>query len=258
MDHLVIPDPHAVPGVPNDRFDWLGRLIVDRKPEKIICLGDFADMESLSSYDRGKKSFEGRRIIKDIEVTIDAQDRIFRPLKEYNEQRRKNKEKQYKPDFYLLGGNHDEGRIEKAVQASPELDGLITLSHLCYDTYNWCYVPYREPIVIDGIAYCHHFPTGVSGEPISGEYLARSLLMKNHMSSTVGHSHILNIAHSSRSDGKRMWGLSAGCYFEHTPEFAKDTAKFWWRGLVHKHNVVDGDYDLELLSIESIKRAYNG
>jgi hypothetical protein len=71
-DHLVIPDPHATPGVSNDRFEWAGRLVVDRQPSTIVCLGDLWDMASLSSYDKGKKSFEGRKYVNDIKVGVDA------------------------------------------------------------------------------------------------------------------------------------------------------------------------------------------
>jgi hypothetical protein len=55
MKHLFIPDVQAKEGVPFDHLDWIGRFIVDKKPDVIIQAGDFADMPSLSSYDRGKK-----------------------------------------------------------------------------------------------------------------------------------------------------------------------------------------------------------
>ena len=40
------------------------------KVDKVICMGDFASMDSMSSYDRKKKSFEGRRYKKDIEPNL--------------------------------------------------------------------------------------------------------------------------------------------------------------------------------------------
>ena len=59
--HLVVPDPHAHPDFSNIRFDWLAQLIIDLKPDHVICLGDFGDLPSLCSYDKGTKGFEGRR-----------------------------------------------------------------------------------------------------------------------------------------------------------------------------------------------------
>lgn len=256
MKHLVIGDPHATPEFDNSRFTWLGKFIVDEKPDVIICLGDMANMDSLSSYDKGKKDFENRRFSKDLEATIDAQDRLLGPLAAYNRQRKANKEKQYKPKLYMLGGNHDEGRIERVVQQHPELDGFVSIDSLRYKEFGWEYVPYRIPLFVDGIAYCHHFPSGPMGMPVGGVHLGHSLLSKNHQSSTVGHDHRLVVATETLANGKRIWGLSAGCYIDYTPKYAKDTAKAWWRGVVVKHNVSDGDYEPEFITINRLKEKY--
>jgi hypothetical protein len=60
--HLVIPDAHAMPGLDNRRFDWLGQFIIDTKPDVIVCIGDFFDMAALCKYDKGTTEAEGRRI----------------------------------------------------------------------------------------------------------------------------------------------------------------------------------------------------
>lgn len=104
MRHIVIPDVQAKPGVDPRFLKWVGRCIVDQKPEKVICIGDFADMPSLSSYDVGKKSFEGRRYKLDIEATHIAMDTLLEPIIEFNAKAKKNKEKQYHPELYLTIG----------------------------------------------------------------------------------------------------------------------------------------------------------
>ena len=73
MNLLIIPDGHAHPDYDNERFRALGKFIIKEKPEYIVCLGDLADLPSLSSYDRGTKGFEGRRYRKDVESVINAQ-----------------------------------------------------------------------------------------------------------------------------------------------------------------------------------------
>ena len=50
-------------------------------------------MESLSSYDIGKKSFEGKRYIKDVESAKEAMQCLMSPLYEFNSRAKKNKEK---------------------------------------------------------------------------------------------------------------------------------------------------------------------
>jgi hypothetical protein len=64
--HLIIPDPHASPDHNNDRALYLGELIMDIKPDLVLCMGDGPDMPSLSSYDKGKKSFQGRTYKADV------------------------------------------------------------------------------------------------------------------------------------------------------------------------------------------------
>ena len=68
MKHLIIPDTQVKRGVDLSYLEWIGKYIVDKKPDVIVQIGDFADMPSLSSYDVGKKSFEGRRYKDDIEA----------------------------------------------------------------------------------------------------------------------------------------------------------------------------------------------
>jgi hypothetical protein len=55
MKHFVLPDVQAKPGVDFTYLEKIGKYLVEKQPDKIICIGDFADMESLSSYDRGTK-----------------------------------------------------------------------------------------------------------------------------------------------------------------------------------------------------------
>ena len=71
--HLVMGDPHCTPKASNDRFLWAGRVAADYKVSHVICMGDFCCMDSLSSYDRGKKSFEGRRYQKDMSISSVAE-----------------------------------------------------------------------------------------------------------------------------------------------------------------------------------------
>ena len=59
--HLIIPDTQVKYGLDFSYLRRIGQYIIDKKPDVVVHLGDFADMESLSSYDIGKKSFEGKR-----------------------------------------------------------------------------------------------------------------------------------------------------------------------------------------------------
>src|SRR3972149_11701156 len=95
--HLVIPDCQVKPGVPLDHLEWLGKYIVAKKPDVIINIGDFADMESLSSYDVGKKAFEGRRYKNDIDIARIGMEKLLGPIKSFNALAVKNHHQQYTP-----------------------------------------------------------------------------------------------------------------------------------------------------------------
>jgi hypothetical protein len=75
--HLVIPDPHAHFQHHNKRAEWLGKLILDIKPDAVINIGDTWDMPSLSHYDKGRKGFQGRTYRADIDAGIDFNDRLW-------------------------------------------------------------------------------------------------------------------------------------------------------------------------------------
>lgn len=254
--HLVCGDPHAEPKVSNERFDLLGKFILDQRPDVIVCIGDFGDMPSLSSYDRGKKSFEGRRYRDDINAANDALARINAPVDAYNLQQAANHKVQYRPRKVMLGGNHDEARIRRATEASPELDGTISLTDIRYREHGWEYVPYLQPIEIDGIYYNHFFVSGVKGEAIGGVNPAKAIIMKQMVSCTSGHTHLLDFATASSPNGKHINGLVCGCFFEQPMAYAHATEYLWNRGLALKHNVHDGEYDFEWWSMERLKKEY--
>ena len=244
--HLVIPDSHAIYGENLRRYTWLGRLIADIKPDVVIDIGDWFDMESLCSYDKGTKGFEGRRYWKDIEAGVEAQDRLYRVLR---------KQKKKLPRFIRTLGNHEE-RINRAIDSDPVLEGTISVNDLQSKKYKWEVYPFLEPADVDGIIYQHYFTSGVMGRPIGGVNPARSLLLKQMASSTQGHSHLFDYSIVSDARGKHIHGCVVGCYFESNHSWAGPANSLYNRGVVVKRNVENGSYDLQHISLESIRKEY--
>lgn len=245
--HLVIGDSHAKPGVSNARYTMLGKLIADIRPDVVIDIGDWWDMESLSSYDKGKKSFEGRRYKKDIEAGIDAMDRVGNEI---------SKCPVYSPRLVRTLGNHED-RNKRVASLNPELDGLISDADFKSADYGWNERPFLEPYVIDGIAYCHYFASGIMGRPISGENPAASTLTRKKMSCVFGHNHVLDFATRNDATGRRMSAVSAGCFFEHSESYAgPQVNRMWDRGLVVLREVQRGEFDFEWISMAAVKKRY--
>lgn len=215
-----------------------------------MVLGDTADMSSLCSYDRGRKSFIGRTYRKDIDHHGDFQERIWNTVR---------KSKRKLPRAITLIGNHEQ-RIERAIDIQPELDGVIGYSDLQLGKFYDEVVPYEGStpgsISIDGVNYAHYMVSGISGRPISGERMAHGLVTKCLSTTVVGHSHLLDVCSRTSSSGRRLFGISAGCYQEHSPSFAGEAAKLWWRGVIVLDNVSNGSFDLRTVSLDSIRREY--
>lgn len=248
--HLVIPDPHAHPDFGNRRFDWLGKLILDVKPDVVVNLGDHFDMPSLSGYDKGTKGFEGRRYVKDISAGLDAHERMWAPIK---------KAKKKMPMRVILEGNH-EHRVKRAINASPELDGAFGFSDYQFDVYYDHVVEYEGGtpgiVEIDGVAYAHYFVSGVMGRALGGEHPAYSLLCKQFTSCTAGHLHTLDFAQRTTVSGAKIYGLMSGVFQDYHSDWAGVVNDLWWRGVILKRGVEGGEYDLTLISMDQLKKAY--
>lgn len=246
IKHFVLPDVQAKPGIDFTYLENIGKYVVAKQPDKIICIGDFADMESLSSYDRGTKSFEGRRYVKDVEAAREAMATFLNPILQYNATQKRNGKRQYKPELHLTLGNH-EHRIVRAVNDDSKLDGVLSVSDLDYEGYGWKVYPFLEVVVLDGVAYSHYFPTGVAGRPSPS---AQSQLMKKHMSCIAGHQQGLQIATGYRADGRMLTSVIAGSCYEHNEDYMGPQQNQHWRGALMLHDVKDGAFDIMPISLK--------
>lgn len=248
--HLIIPDSHAEPdnlkGDGLRRYRWLGELICDIKPDVVVDIGDWFDMASLCSYDRGTKGFEGRRYKKDIEAGVKAQDILLSTVR---------KQKKKLPRFVRTLGNH-ENRVNRAVNADAILEGTIGQSDFQSKEYKWEEYDFLKPADIDGVLYQHYFTSGVMGRPIGGVNHARSLITKQMTSCTQGHSHLFDYAIMADARGNNLHGCVVGSYFEGEHDYAGPANAMHWKGVVVKRGVENGQYDMEQISMKRIKDAY--
>ena len=252
--HLVIPDTQCKPGVPLDHLRWAGNYAAKKKPDVITMIGDFADMESLSSYDVGKKSFEGRRYAKDVEVAREAMSLLVSPIRAEQERLRSNKEKIWRPELYLTLGNHED-RITRAVDSDPKLDGVLKIEDLGYDYFGWKVIPYLEPIVVDGVSYCHYFTSGVLGRSVTS---AQQLLNKKHMSCVMGHVQGRQIAYGVRADGSQITAIFVGGFYQHDEHYMRWQGNAQtWRGVWMLHQVDNGSFDEMPVSMNFLRNKYD-
>lgn len=255
VDHLIISDAHAHPDNTLDRFKWLGNYILEHKPAVIICLGDFADMPSLCSYDKGTRGFEGRRYHRDRHAVLRAMTALLKPMREDNEWRKIGKKKQYKPKMVMCLGNH-ENRINRAIENDAMLEGTLSIKDLGYEKAGWEVHPFLDVVNVDGINYSHYFISGVMGRPISGVHPAASIISKQLVSCTAGHAHVYDHTVRTNAQNEKIHGLVAGVFDDNEHDYAGRANDLWWRGIIHKRNVKNGSYDLEMISMETLEAQY--
>lgn len=251
---LVIPDTQCKQGVPFDHIGWIAQYICEKRPDVVVQIGDWADMPSLSSYDLGKKQFEGRRYRKDIEASIEAMHILLDPLRNLQKQQRKNKKQVYNPRLVMTTGNHDYERINRAVNNDAKLDGVLSISDLKYEEFGWEVYPFLDVVTINGIAFSHYFPTGTAGRPAS---TANAQLGKQHMSCIAGHQQGLQIATGKRADGTLLTSIIAGSFYLHDEEYMGPQGNNHWRGALMLHNCENGQFDLNLLPMKYLKEKYS-
>ncbi len=255
--HIVFGDAHANIVHKNTRFEYGSALIMERKPDVILSIGDFADMPSLCTHDDGTKSAIGRLYQDDIDIAVNAQDLLFSGIEQYNKKQRQYGKKTYQPLKCLTLGNH-ENRINRFVEQHPKFEGKISINDLQYKQHGWVEIPYTDVKEINGVYYTHH-GCNKMGFAMSGIHLARNLVKEYHKSITVGHSHLLQQHSESTADGGKLFGLVAGCYLDNDQyeRYAgQHNNETWWRGVILKHFYGIGEYDIELISMERLRRLY--
>jgi hypothetical protein len=245
--HMVIPDVQAKPNVAHDHMEWVANYALEKRPDVIINIGDWADMPSLSLYDKGKKCYEGRRYVKDIDAANYSLDRFERVLEEHN---RANPEDPYNPRKVLTLGNH-EYRIIRACELDAALDGKLTINDLDFARRGWECHDFLEVVEIDRIQYSHYFISGAMGRPVSS---AAALLKARGGSATMGHVQRMDVAYHPQT---QQIGLFAGVCYQHDEAYLGPQGNSCPRQILLKHEVENGRYDLMAVSLRFLQKRYS-
>jgi len=251
--HAVIPDCQVKPGQDYSFLRWVGNYLAEKKPDVIVQIGDFADMQSLSSYDVGKKSFEGRRYKEDVAASKEAMLTLMDPIVSKMLTLQLNHKKRWNPELHLTLGNH-ENRINKATENDPKLDGTLSVNDLSYGSYGFIVHDFLHPVILDGVAYAHYFVSGGLGRPVTS---ARNLVLSKHQSCVMGHNQNWDIHRAVRADGKGVIGLFAGSCYMHNEDYLGPQGNHYNRGIWMLYEVNEGDFHPLHISLNFLKKRYD-
>ena len=241
--HLFIGDTQVKPGVPLDHIEALGRFIAERRPSVIIHAGDNWDMPSLSAYDEGKISMEGRRY----EMDIDAGNEAIKILDDAI-----GRVKGYDPELYFLIGNHEQ-RIQRYVQENPKLEGFMGFDDFELD--NWDVIPFLDILNVDGIHYSHYFSNPFTGRAYGGSVINK--LSKLKFSFAMGHVQKMEHHKEFLNNGTTISGLVNGAFYMHDEDYKGPQGNHHWRGVCMLNGVNNGDYDIETIRLDYLLAKYH-
>ncbi len=242
--HVVISDCQVSPGVDTSYLEWIGKYIAYVKPQRIICLGDFADMKSLYNYK--KESFDSEEYKADVKSAKDAMAILMKPILE------EIAKTEWKPSLDLTLGNH-EHRITKVAKADKKIGSFISVDDLEYEKYGWTVHDFLVPVTLDGIAYCHYFTATNMGAPIPS---AKNLVDRKHMSCVMGHRQHYETHRASRPDGTTIVGLLAGSSYVHDEDYLGPQNNDYSRQIWVLNNIDRGSFTPVPIELKQLKRVY--
>ena len=242
---LIIGDTQAKPNVDLSYMKWIGKYIFEKRPDVVVHIGDAYDFESLSSYDKGKKSFEGRRLKADIEAGNKSMELLLGEFKKDG----------YNPRMVFCMGNH-EGRFDRLADNMPELDGFVGTDTLPLAEMGWEVYSFLKPAVIEDIYFVHYLANPFTGKPYGGNAMNQLKTVGN--SFVVGHKQCLDVAIRPTLNGKHQIGIINGAAYDFHEAYKGETGNNHFRGITMLHEVKDGFGLPMFISLDYLKSRYEG
>jgi len=254
--HYIIPDCQIRRGDVTDHLEWIAADIVRRKPDVIVCIGDFYDLPSLSKHSGpGSAEKDGARLLADIEAGNAAMKRLTDPIHAEIGRLKRRRQRQWNPRMVFCEGNH-EYRAARFAKEDVRLEGVVG-THLCnVEAFGWERHAFLEPVEIDGIHYAHYWQSSHSAKPIGGNIDNR--LNKLGFSFVAGHEQGKRYSDRPLPNGRTLHGIVAGSCYLGTEDYRGPQATNEWRGVVVLHDVKNGDCDPMFLRMRWLCRKYTG
>ena len=244
---FVIGDLQVKQGVSLDYIHHIGAYIARKQPDIIIQIGDWFDNASLSSYDRGQLSAEGKRLSADIKAGNDA----IRIIDEYI-----TSVSGYNPRKVVTLGNHED-RIQRFVNENPALEGFLGNHLYDFEQYGWEVYDFLTPCIIEGIAFVHYVVAVNTGRPLGNALTGR--LEKVGTSFVMGHQQ--TFAYHERSlqlTGDMQMALVVGACYSHDESYKGVQGNHHFRGCVMLYEVQDGYAMHKKITLQHMKNVYEG
>ena len=242
---FVIGDLQVKQGIELDYIHHIGAYIAKKQPTIIVQIGDWFDNASLSSYDRGQLSAEGKRLSADIATGNEAIriiDSYIRAVPNYH------------PRKVVTLGNHED-RIQRFVNENPALSGFLGNHLYHFERYGWEVYDFLTPCIIEDIAFVHYVVAVNTGKPLGTALAGR--LEKVGTSFVMGHQQ--TFAYHERSlqlTGAMQMALVIGACYDHDEPYKGVQGNHHFRGCVMLYEVQDGYAMHKKITLRHMKDVY--
>ena len=244
---FVIGDLQVKQGIDLDYIHHIGAYIAKKQPDIIVQIGDWFDNASLSSYDRGQLSAEGKRLSADIVAGNEA----IKILASYIDS-----VPNYNPRKVVTLGNHED-RIQRFVNETPALAGFLGNHLYHFEQYGWEVYDFLTPCIIEGIAFVHYVVAVNTGRPLGNALAGR--LEKVGTSFVMGHQQ--TFAYHERSlqlTGAMQMALVVGACYDHDEPYKGVQGNHHFRGCVMLYEVENGYAMHKKITLRHMKDVYEG
>lgn len=252
MKTLVIGDTQVMTGYDYSVIEATAQLIIKERPDEIVIIGDWFDLESLSFY-ASEQEREGRRLVFDIHAGVEGLDKLFTPLYRLQFKQKANKKKVYNPKIIFTMGNHEE-RLKTYLKKNPSLIGVLPDLSQVISSYGIEVFEFLEAYVgLSDVHYFHYLANPMSGKAVGGSM--DNKLNKVTYSFVHGHQQQFQFAERQQVKGNPQFGVCVGAFYEHDESYKGAQGNTHSRGTVLLHHHAKG-VDVEFLSCERIKEVY--
>lgn len=226
--------------------------IAVERPEEVVIMGDWFDLESLSRYANAKDR-EGQDLGDDIACGVKGLSHLLKPLRRIQARQVINKKKVYRPKIVFTMGNH-EHRLDRYLGDNPHLANVLPDLRDVVSGHGIEVYDFLDPYTgLGNIKYFHYLANPMTGNAVGGSM--ENKLNKTTYSFVHGHQQQFQYAERQQVDGRQQLGICVGAFYEHDEPYKGVQGNTHSRGTVVLHHHDKGS-DVEFISCERLKRVY--
>lgn len=236
---IILPDVHLTDSLPKDYLP-VRKFIKDFKPNKIILLGDFMDVASLSAWDMDKKRLmEGRRFKKELDIANKELDFLCSNSKDKDN-----------PIIYIEGNHED--RVNRYLDIHPEMEGMMELKEqLGIKKRKITWSDMNKMFKIGDMYFTHGMYTN--------QYSAAKHLQKLGCNICYGHQHGTQTYLQNMAMQKPYMAYALGTLGDKAPDYMKGKPCNWINQFaIFYWDTKTGHFNLYPINVISKKFIWNG